>query len=1691
MCSTYIQILVICLTFIQQCCNVQSTTTSPPTVSSNTTADESSSNSSSTMTSAPTTTEPSEPLNVTTVVLSKSQIEVSWVTPYPANGIILHYVVYYGSVNRTTSDNGTSVNGTSVNITGLSTWTTYIFEVSACNSAGCGNKSTPATNTTLEGKPSGTSNVVTAVWSKSQIEVSWDPPDHANGIILRYVVYYDSVNRTTSDNGTSVNITGLSTWTTYCFQVVACTSAGCGNKSTSATNRTLEDKPSKPSNVVTVVWSKSQIEVLWDAPDPANGIILRYVVYYDSDNRTTSDNGTSVNITGLSTWTTYCFQVVACTSAGCGNKSTSATNRTLEDIPCQPELLEATTNSSKSIALSWRAPVTANGVIRGYRIYVKKGFQTVKTQNVSDSNTTIIGGLEIWTEYMFTISACTSMGCGPESNSTSQQTDEDIPGPPQCLNATAVSNHSIYLSWEAPLHNHGEIEHYEISYTDEMLKTWSSQNTTDAKTTCEIDKLGIWTKYTFKVRACDSKGCGPWSNNTSSRTHEGTPGKPSELGITINSSTEMQIHWSKPDSQRGKIRLYKICHWKCRTAEEIDLKQKDQDCLTNPKFTQCNETQNTEIVLSNLSKHTCYGFTVAAQTSAGWGLANSISNCTKEDSPSDVQQLKARAETSTHVYLSWEPPLNKNGIIRYYDVCYSSEDNSSCLEGDTTMQWNNTWSSSSRCCRRTESATNRTDVSHLHKWTLYTFSIRACTVSCGPFVNITIRTKQDRPTSPVTDIVTDNKTSESIRLSWHAPSEPNGIITHYVIRYSFRNHLCSDDINTSAIFTANCTTEDNNTYTTIHKLFPYWNYNFTVTPVTAPGEGLKRAEHSERTDESEPGDISKETINPSSTNSTISVEWNTPCYPNGEITNYTIQLEGGNCSIQASTGTTTTHTFSNLLPYRNYKVRVQAWTTVGSGNYTDWKTIMTVQSGPYKPRDVEANVLTWNSIRVSWTPPVMRRGDTNYTVITFDNGENKTSNQTCRTQGFRNTTCDVTGLDAYWSYRFTVEAQTDKYKNQSDQSITYTTNEAKPGAVANFCINAETNVSKARTFDVMWSQPSARDRNGIITNYYLTYSYQSVQTTLSFTGNVTRKIIEDVKADKSYTFKLFASTSAGNGTVCTRSQSISAGAPILTVTPDNRIIASDSASEPKKQIAVTISMGLLCDCAQGTPKEWGVIVVENSAYRADVETFSGTRLEFHKGHRYSSWEAVHELETITPYIASDTWKPCSTANFCSGNTDRRKRAARQATARYVVGTDGECEGNTNTYCNGYLQPGRSYRVKFYVCTDYGCAETGYSNEIETDPDMTVAIVAGLLSGLVVIFAAGIVLFLRRRQQLCFREKKTIRDPDSNGGESNSGCDEFDLEFRNKRPVKLSNFLTHVTDMKRDSNLKFAEEYRILKEKSPCHPCTEAEKIPNRIKNRYTNILPYDHSRVKLLPLDDEDGSDYINANYMPGFSSQREYIAAQGPLPGTKDDFWRMVWEQNVHIIVMLTQLKERGKIKCDKYWPDQVKEPVFIGDLIIQMYSESVLPDYTIRVIELKLGDRSRIVKQFHFLKWPDFGCPEKTWPVINFIVAVRLHMPHIRGCPNIIHCSAGVGRTGTFITVDHLIQHIQEHDDIDIYGLVYQLRDNRPNMVQTEDQYVFIHDCMRDYMLAADEADDEGDENIYMNDPGEEAIYQNTNKL
>ncbi|PWA31901.1 hypothetical protein CCH79_00006430 [Gambusia affinis] len=247
----------------------------------------------------------------------------------------------------------------------------------------------------------------------------------------------------------------------------------------------------------------------------------------------------------------------------------------------------------------------------------------------------------------------------------------------------------------------------------------------------------------------------------------------------------------------------------------------------------------------------------------------------------------------------------------------------------------------------------------------------------------------------------------------------------------------------------------------------------------------------------------------------------------------------------------------------------------------------------------------------------------------------------------------------------------------------------------------------------------------------------------------------------------------------------------------------------------------------------------------------------------------------------------------------------------------------------------------------------------------------------------------------------------------------------------------------------------------------AEKQENIKKNRYKDIVPFDHTRVKLTLTTSKKDSDYINASYIKGISGTRAYIATQGPLPHTLVDFLRMIWEYNINVIVMSCREFEMGKKKCEVYWPQNQEDTFVCEAFTVHCNSEESKGDYVTRTLRLTYRNCSRTLKQLHYINWPDHGVPDTIPPILDMLHEMRCYQAH-DDIPICIHCSAGCGRTGALCVIDYtwnLLRSQMITSDFNIYNLVQDMRTQRPSVVQTKPhavtRYAFVVYPQEQYLL------------------------------
>ncbi|XP_048341849.1 receptor-type tyrosine-protein phosphatase eta isoform X2 [Sphaerodactylus townsendi] len=658
-----------------------------------------------------------------------------------------------------------------------------------------------------------------------------------------------------------------------------------------------------------------------------------------------------------------------------------------------------------------------------------------------------------------------------------------------------------------------------------------------------------------------------------------------------------------------------------------------------------------------------------------------------------------------------------------------------------------------------------------------------------------------------------------------------------------------------------------------------------------------------------------------------------------------------------------------------------------------------------------------NEVILSWSSEDAAASGYTYRVYIINVNTTKGLNQT-----FSSQMASIQNLNPGTSYIFSVFAQVNNGKTEGDSSILSVCTVAASVDELN-C----TSVPKQPELTLKWNPPSGLCNGFLIqisnsafnkTEHYSSENQGAVMKNLSYFSNYTVRIVTQSCGEKSSPREKMCRTSITDPPVPSEP-------PAIEATSHNslkvRFWPFNPINGPLKAYAVIISSKeMKCSNASLTDTYQDFTKGKTNSYVANVKYVQHS----HEDDRYSI--EIGDGSTHHHYF--------------NGKLD-------------PLGSYSACVAGFTSIV--FKNDSISSRESYVSFSDFSSFVA-----LPQNPVITGAVVGCILGAVLVAAIVGFIFWKKRR-----KDRKNNEVPFS------------PIAPKKSKLIKVENFESYFKKQKADSNCGFAEEYEDLRPVGVNQPKFAAELPDNKGKNRYNNVLPYDISRVKLS-VQSHPFSDYVNANYIPGYNSKKEFIAAQGPLPNTVQDFWRMIWEKSIHTIVMLTKCIEQGRTKCEEYWPN--KQSKNYGDITVAMTSEIILPEWTIRDFSMGKSDSSvsHPVRQFHFTAWPDHGVPETTDLLISFRHLVQDYMKQNAPTPTLVHCSAGVGRTGTFIAIDRLIHQMEMENTVDVYGLVYDLRMHRPLMVQTEEQYVFLNQCVMDIINTKKEKK-------------ADLIYQNTNAM
>ncbi|XP_048662955.1 receptor-type tyrosine-protein phosphatase delta isoform X37 [Marmota marmota marmota] len=876
------------------------------------------------------------------------------------------------------------------------------------------------------------------------------------------------------------------------------------------------------------------------------------------------------------------------------------------------------------------------------------------------------------------------------------------------------------------------------------------------------------------------------------------------------------------------------------------------------------------------------------------------------------------------------------------------------------------------------------------------------------------------PKPPGTPVVTES-TATSITLTWDSGNpEP---VSYYIIQHKPKNseepYKEIDGVATTRYSVAG--------------LSPYSDYEFRVVAVNNIGRGPPSEPVLTQTSEQAPSSAPRDVQARMLSSTTILVQWKEPEEPNGQIQGYRVYYtmdptQHVNNWMKHNVADSQITTIGNLVPQKTYSVKVLAFTSIGDGPLSSDIQVITQTGVPGQPLNFKAEPESETSILLSWTPP---RSDTiaSYELV-YKDGEHGEEQRITIEPG---TSYRLQGLRPNSVYYFRLSARSPQGLGASTAEISARTMQSM--FAKNFHVKAVMKTSVLLSWEIPENYNSAMPFKIL---------YDDGKMVEEVDGRATQKLIVNLKPEKSYSFVL---TNRGN----------SAGGLQHRVTaktaPD--VLRTKPAFIGKTNLDGMITVQLPEVPANENIKGYYIIIVP---------------LKKSRGKFIKPWESPDEMELdellkeisrkrrSIRYGREVELKPYIAAHFDVLPTE------------FTLGDDKHYGGFTNKQ----LQSGQEYvffvlavmehaESKMYATSPYSDPVVSMDLDPQpiTDEEEGLIWVVGPVLAVVFIICIVIAILLYKRKRAESESRKSSI-PNSKEVPSHHPTDPVELRRLNFQtpgmashpPIPILELADHIERLKANDNLKFSQEYESI---DPGQQFTweHSNLEVNKPKNRYANVIAYDHSRVLLSAIEGIPGSDYVNANYIDGYRKQNAYIATQGSLPETFGDFWRMIWEQRSATVVMMTKLEERSRVKCDQYWPSRGTETH--GLVQVTLLDTVELATYCVRTFALYKNGSSekREVRQFQFTAWPDHGVPEHPTPFLAFLRRVKTCNPPDAG-PMVVHCSAGVGRTGCFIVIDAMLERIKHEKTVDIYGHVTLMRAQRNYMVQTEDQYIFIHDAL-----------------------------------
>ncbi|XP_034542618.1 tenascin-X-like isoform X4 [Notolabrus celidotus] len=1542
------------------------------------------------------TTRPKKPVNITVKEPhGTDNLEIDWILP---DGRVDHYVVKILNEALHFSNSSTRTE-TSFHFTGLKPGRVFNITVTAV----AGQFSQTSDQASFATAPTPPGPIVISDRTNSSLQIGWtaptlmeDAPDISYHITCISPEDVEVLNKSTADY--NAELSPLSSGTLYNISVQT---VGPQKLKSSEVHIFTYTSPNPVLNLVSVPKSTTSVEVKWSEP-------LGLLDYYEYSVKAVSPTGKIINRTvstdrfdvpNLEPGTGYNISVRTIAAPGIESTDEYTFSYTLPIAVSNLTVVNVTTTT---IQLSWLRQSDHKSSY-SYWVLAYQEAMLVKNDSTKDEMYTFLD-LCPGSFYTFTVMPVVEGVMAAETHTSSHTWPAAVSIISVLGNTTSLS-----VSWTPA---ECQVDSYTVLLHENGEHEGSNSDLSNTSANRLFKNLKPGVQYCGEVVTKS----GPFENKSSSVCNATFPTSPGPIMVDSQTVDSINFTWSSP--------------------EDMDHRQYNFSVSISKGSVL---TANTWFVLENLKSGNLYNISVVTVGAMDYeSEAATAENYTR---PFPVNLLAEKTQITTNtVKIFWDQQERKS----HYSYVVQVSNNAQAETVTITEKM----------------------ISGLLSGSNYSFTVTTQTEDGTQATPVTV-SYFTRPYG-IRELKADTLNTTNIHLVWTEPLE-------YKPEYTFR------------VETADCGSHMNQTLTEkntqISELTPGTKCTFCVAVRAADGiEGEANCTYQYTKPETVQPSISNQ-----HSNSSVLVSWTKPA---GRVEHYKVNLNSTNETHVGVLNSTTSFVFEDLNAGRIYSAMV----ITSSGPFNEPSGHVNVATLPNPPGQIEVLKKTTSSIHIKWDEaPLMHGASFFYQLmnITTQGGDNISA---------INTTHTFTSLLSGTSYNISV-ATVGALALQSERvQISMVT--TRPFHVTSLVFSED-----EKHIKIEWVQPQQYKKS-----YFFNVTLQSQDRLLSDITKDNKSSFDKLNPGSPYNISVTTQTADGTQgdpaqrATCTKASSVTnvicqssnkteaelflnwdcppGGYTGFQVSVDdvntinqtyghcNRTVPNLHHYTKYKITVVTQSCGqpsnpetIHCWTEISDPpapkNDNSLVTIKETLHYKFSLQLNSSLLNNTNGPVTHVGVLVTEhnpdTSSFRDYLGKtyDEWKEEKTPAYLA--TVKEVDSPSRSGDTYInidVGDKSVWKG----YSNGVLQANGNYKFAIVLFTKLKLklqnklvngagslvSTSQFSDNIHLPANTAmIGLAVGATLGIFCILFIVLVGFIIYWRRVSNKESPDIQ---IHSMRSNSAV------------VTVEDFEAHYRKQKADSNCGFAEEFEDLKVVGTGQLKTNALTLENKPKNRYNNVLPYDSSRVKLSVIHGSPCDDYINANYMPGYNSRKEFIAAQGPLPQTVNEFWRMIWEKNVQTLVMLTRCNEQGRVKCEQYWAPGTKH---FENIIVTTTSEIPLKDWTIRDFDIKnvKTAETRTVRHFHFTAWPDHGVPETTELLISFRHLVREHMDqNPRNSPTVVHCSAGVGRTGTFIAIDHLIIQIERESVVDVYGIVYDLRMHRPLMVQTEDQYVFLNQCAMD---------------------------------